>query len=290
MLWRTPFEEQDEAPATLGVVYEDEHLLVLDKPPLLAVHPTARHHHVTVIKLLQAERPGEFLSLVHRLDRETSGLLMIARSREADRAFKRLLEDRSVLEARRAVAARAAAAGGDAGRALRGVRPSPVISKVYLAITHGTPPSGVVDSPLEPDPASSLRVKMRAAPVGRGLEARTGVTVLDSDADYALVECRLLTGRQHQIRVHLAALGCPLVGDKLYGPDESLLARAADGQLTEADLATLILPRHALHAHRYALPHAITGAPLELVSPLPLDLAAFWNEQRGSGKPAPAAD
>ena len=76
---------------------------------------------------------------------------------------------------------------------------------------------------------------------------------------------------------HLASVGCPVVGDKLYGPDDRLLARAADGQLTDDDWPRLELPRHALHSHRYTLPHAITGEALDLVSPLPPGLVAFWN-------------
>jgi 23S rRNA pseudouridine1911/1915/1917 synthase len=118
---------------------------------------------------------------------------------------------------------------------------------------------------------------MRVAAPGTGLPATTGIEVTERRAGYALVRCDLHTGRQHQIRVHLAALGCPVVGDKLYGPDERLLARAADGELTDADRALLELPRHALHAHRYALVHPLTGAPLDLVSPLPPDLQAFWD-------------
>jgi 23S rRNA pseudouridine1911/1915/1917 synthase len=97
---------------------------------------------------------------------------------------------------------------------------------------------------------------------------------------YSLVSCELLTGRQHQIRIHLASVGCPVVGDKLYGPDERLLARAADGELDENDLRLLELPRHALHAHRYELPHAITGETLSLTSPLAVDLSQFWQALR----------
>ncbi|HEY3252807.1 MAG TPA: RluA family pseudouridine synthase, partial [Polyangiaceae bacterium] len=81
----------------------------------------------------------------------------------------------------------------------------------------------------------------------------------------------------HQIRLHLSHLGCPVVGDKLYGPDERLLARAADDELTEADLTLLELPHHALHAHIYRMDHAITGAPLEVIAPIPQDLADFWS-------------
>lgn len=253
LLWREPFEEPGEMPP-LGVIYEDEHLLVIDKPPLVAVHPTARYHHHTVIKRLRVERPEEFVALVHRIDRETSGLLLVARSLESERAFKRVLEDRT----------------------LRGSA-APPVGKTYLAITRGVPQATRVDLPLELDPDNSLRVKMRIAAPGSGLAATTGVEVVAGRSGYALVRCELHTGRQHQIRVHLAAVGCPLVGDKLYGPDERLLARAADGELTDADRELLELPRHALHAHRYTLTHPMTGAALALVSPLPPDLQAFWD-------------
>jgi 23S rRNA pseudouridine1911/1915/1917 synthase len=265
-IWRVPPDEID-SPVDLPTLYEDPHLLVLDKPPLVAVHPTARHHAATVIKILEARRPDEFFSLIHRLDRETSGVLLVARSRAADSAFKRMIEDRSI----------AAATG-----IVRGKKAPPPIRKVYLAITSGIPSSGLIDLPLERDPDNALRVKMRVPSRG-GLESRTLVTVLETAGKYALVSCELLTGRQHQIRVHLAAVGCPVVGDKLYGPDERLLARAADGELTDEDRARLELPRHALHAHRYEMPHALTGAPLELVSPLAADLAAFWEAQRSGG-------
>ncbi|HEY6728888.1 MAG TPA: RluA family pseudouridine synthase [Polyangiaceae bacterium] len=266
-LWRPPFEEQ-EAPRDLSLLYEDAHLLVVDKPPLMTVHPTARHHKHTVIKRLEAQRPHEFLSLVHRLDRETSGALLVARSPLADREFKRLLENRSIEVAR--------------GKGTR--EPAGGMRKTYLAITWGEPPNGMIDAPLEPDEDNPLRVKMRVAARGTGLVARTEVTVLERRPGYALIACELHTGRQHQIRVHLASIGCPVVGDKLYGPDERLLARAADLELTDADKALLELPRHALHAHRYRLNHALTGEVLDLVSPLPRDLSEFWH-----ALPAPGA-
>jgi 23S rRNA pseudouridine1911/1915/1917 synthase len=234
---------------------------------LLTVHPTARHHNITVIRLLERQRPNERLALAHRLDRETSGILLVTRTPEADRAFKRLIEDRSIAEAN----------GGARGTEL------PVIGKTYLAITRNVPESGLIDRPLDTDP-SPLRVKMRVVESGRGLEARTEIAVLDTAGDYALVSCRLLTGRQHQIRVHLANVGCPVVGDKLYGPDERLLARAADRTLTDDDYALLELPRHALHANRYELPHAITGEPLVLIAPLAEDLAEFWADKKDAAE------
>ena len=262
-IWRVPPDEADR-PAELPALYRDEHLLAIDKPPMLAVHPTARHHNATVIKLLETRYPGQFFSLIHRIDRETSGILLCGLSRQSDRAFKRLIEDRSIANS----------------RGLERGEPPSAIRKTYLAITWGQPPSGIIDLPLERDANNPLRVKMRV--VAGGLESRTDVTVLGVKGRYALVRCELLTGRQHQIRVHLAAVGCPIVGDKLYGPDERILARAADRELTDEDHARLELPRHALHAHRYRLPHAMTGEELDLVSPLPPDLAAFW-ESRPEG-------
>lgn len=255
-LWRPQFEQPEDVP--LPILFEDEHLIVLDKPPLVTVHPTARHHRNTVIKRLEAARPGEFLALIHRLDRETSGVLLVARSLESERAFKRLLEDRSHDAARGAEPARAK------------------VHKTYLAICHGVPESGLIDAPLEPDTDNPLRVKMRLAPPGQGLSARTGVRVLETRAGHALIACELFTGRQHQIRVHLASVGCPVVGDKLYGPDDQLLARAADNELSAEDYEKLVLPRHALHAHRYELDHPMTGEHMLFEAPLPADLEAFW--------------
>jgi 23S rRNA pseudouridine1911/1915/1917 synthase len=248
-LWREPFEEVEDIP--LPVVYEDQHLMAIDKPPLVTVHPTARYHRNTVIERLRKARPGEFLALIHRIDRETSGVLMLAKHIESERAFKRLLEERSL-------------GGGDA------------VKKTYVAVTHGIPEVALCELPVELDTENSLRVKMRIAAPGAGLEARTGIDVLETRAGYALCRLALHTGRQHQIRLHLAALGCPVVGDKLYGPDERMLARAADGELTDEDLLLLEHPRQLLHAERYDFTHPMTGEPLSLVAPLPGDLRQFW--------------
>lgn len=278
VLWRNPVDDADPE-LELPVLYSDDHLLVIDKPPNLTVHPTARHHHATVTKMLARAYPGERLQLVHRLDKETSGVLLVSRGVEAERAFKMAFEGLAPqpTAARRE---RLQAATRPAAPRARERR----VQKQYLAICWGSPPSGLIDLPLEPDPDNSLRVKMRIARRG-GLDARTGVEVLGQCAGYSLLRCTLLTGRQHQIRVHLAALGCPVVGDKLYGPDDRLLARAADGLLTEDDLRRLELPRHALHAARYCLEHAITAQPLELVAPLAPDLIAFWHLVSGAEPP-----
>jgi 23S rRNA pseudouridine1911/1915/1917 synthase len=257
LLWRAPWDET-AAPLEVPIVYEDDHLLAVDKPAMLPVHPTARYHKNTLIKRLQAERPdAPFLSLGHRLDRETSGVMIVSKSRACDRALKKQLQERKDVE------------------------------KTYLAVTWGVPDRGdgaqsfrLVQS-MQLDRDNALRVKMKTSDAPGALYAATAFEVVEarrgpSGGTYALVRCTLETGRQHQIRLHLASLGAPVVGDKLYGPDETAFARGVDGQLTADDVARLELPRHALHSARLALPHPMTGAPLVLEAPLPADIAGFW--------------
>ncbi len=257
LLWRAPWDETP-VPIDIPVLHEDEHLLAVSKPALLPVHPTARYHKNTLIKALQAARPEcAFLSLGHRLDRETSGVMIVTKTRACDRALKKQLADRDDIE------------------------------KTYVALTWGVPDRGDgatsfrYERRLELDPTSPLRVKMRIHDTPEALYASTIVDVEEvrqsaSGRVYARVRCTLETGRQHQIRVHLASLGAPVLGDKLYGPDERMFARSADGELTADDVEALELPRHALHAARLAMAHPITGARLDIEAPLPEDIAAFW--------------
>jgi 23S rRNA pseudouridine1911/1915/1917 synthase len=253
-LWRAPWDEQ--APdVTIPVLHEDDALVAIDKPAGIPVHPTARYHKSTVVKLLEAARDGERLFLAHRIDRETSGVLLLTRTKDADRRVKRQFEVRTAVD------------------------------KVYLALTWGWPEEDHfrVELPLELDLTSRYKVKMRVAAPRTGLTAATGFEVLGrktrpSDGRrYALLRCALETGRQHQIRVHLAALGLPIVGDKLYGPDEELFARGADHVLTDDDRVALELDRHALHASELELDHPVTGARVRVTSDLPADLRAFWD-------------
>ncbi len=255
LLWRAPWDEV-AVPTDVPVLYEDDHLLAVSKPAKLPVHPSARYHHNTLIKVLQRQRPNQFLSLGHRLDRETSGILLVAKSAECDRSLKRDLELRVDIE------------------------------KIYLAITVGVPCAVGerlrVDSPLELDPTSRTRVKMRIGKLPDALSATTIFHGAEVRGDYALVRCHLLTGRQHQIRVHLASLGTPIAGDKLYGADEGFFTRDADGELTDEDRAALRIERHALHAAELRLLHPITRAPLEILAPLPEDLSTFWASRLGA--------
>lgn len=254
LLWRAPWDEQ--APDTaIPVLHEDDALLAVNKPKGLPVHPTARYHKSTVIKMMEAARPGERLFLAHRLDRETSGVLLLCRTPEADRTVKAQFEERTG------------------------------VLKRYVAIAWGWPEHDAfrVELPLELDTASRYKVKMRVAPPGHGLQSATACEVLGRRADpltgrrYALIRCTLETGRQHQIRVHLATSGLPLVGDKLYGPDEGMFARGADGVLTDEDRRALELDRHALHAALLELTHPVTGERVRIEAPLSDDLRTFWD-------------
>lgn len=271
LLWRAPWDEETPE-ATLPILFEDAHLVAVNKPAGIPVHPTARHHKGTVVKMLEAARDGERLMLAHRIDRETSGVLLLSRTPEADRHVKAQF-------AKGAEEGNAPPKGGSEGRSVR---------KRYVAITWGWPEQDQfrVELPLELDPTSRYGVKMRVARPDEGLRAVTIFEVAgrrvhpETGRRYALVRCSLETGRQHQIRLHLAALGLPLVGDKLYGPDDELFGRGADGTLTDEDRAALELTRHALHAELLELDHPEDGRRISIVAPLPPDLAAFWEGLR----------
>ncbi len=254
-LWREAWDETF-TDVELPVVYEDDALIAINKPPYVAVHPTARHNRSTVTSLLAVQRPKDRLTLLHRIDRETSGVLLLARTRAADRAVKAQFEERKD------------------------------VLKRYLGFTWGKPAwqRFTCELPLELDPTNGTRVKMRIAAPGGGLEAGTTFELLETRRqkaqDYSLFRCTLHTGRQHQIRLHLSALGLPIVGDKLYGPDEALHRRAADNTLSPEDLAKLELGRHALHAAELELDHPTDGRRIRIEAPLLPDMAEFWDGLR----------
>jgi len=212
----------------LRIVYEDGDLIVIDKPAGLVVHPGAGVPDRTLLNALLAHAPElaavPRAGIVHRLDKDTSGLLVVARN----------------------VAAQARLAEQLAARTVR---------RVYLALVHGDPPAqGTIDAPVGRD----TRVRTRMTVTRRGKEARTRYRVLERFGHAALVECRLETGRTHQIRVHFQHIRHPLVGDAVY-------RRGTRQGLT--------LPRQALHAAELELVHPRSGKALSWRSPLPRDMA-----------------
>lgn len=246
--------QRDPEPACerdFGVAYEDEEILVVDKPAGLPVHPSARYFHHTLTAVLRERQPeGEKWDIAHRLDRETSGLVACGKRPEATRALKGLF-----------------------------ARPG-AVQKEYLALVHGWPeedafrldqPLALLDHP--------LRVKMGVVEDGKEslteirVEARFSREVPWRGPELALVRCFPHTGRQHQIRVHLAAAGHPIVGDKIYGPSDAYFVDFAEGRLSDEARAELVLERHALHAAALAFPHPSSGERLRVEAPLPADMA-----------------
>ncbi len=218
----------------MSIAYEDDDVVVVDKPAGLVVHPGAGHITGTLVHGLLArypelasvgavERPG----IVHRLDKDTSGLLLVARTDTAYRSLTNQLKDRS-------------------------------ITRRYVALVWGQleAPRGVIDAPI----GRSARTPTRMTVSARGRDARTSYEVIEEYAEpvaASLVSCSLDTGRTHQIRVHLAAIGHPVVGDDRYGGKREPAAN---------------LRRFFLHAAQLGFDHPRTGVRIELESPLPDDL------------------
>lgn len=248
MLVREKFAEPD-APREFGVLYQDEALVIVDKPAGLPVHPSATYHHNTLTALLTlrfghtAERAAPQIG--HRLDKETSGIVVCAYPGPDEAIIKRQFELREV-------------------------------HKEYLAIVRGSlaEGEGVIELPLQ---RSVLGLHNMMETSETGLPARTRYVVIGRKRSATLVHLFPETGRQHQLRVHLSAIGHPIIGDKLYGPErEAVFLEVIERGLTPDLLARLGHPRHALHAHRVRLRHPRTNQPFDVTSPLPADLAALW--------------
>ncbi len=224
------------APPPFTIAYQDEHLLVIDKGPGLVVHPARGQREGTLSQLLADTAAGgdpERAGIVHRLDRDTSGLLVVSRSEEAHRLLQAALAQR-------------------------------LIEREYLALVQGRPPArtGTIEAPIGRDERVRTRMTVGGA---HPREARTHFTLDRPLGDTSLLRLRLDTGRTHQIRVHLQAIGHPVCGDPEYG---------APGVFG--------LKRQFLHATRLAFPHPLSGEPVEVRSPLPADLlhALALAEQR----------
>lgn len=226
----------------LDIRFEDAHMIILSKQPGLVVHPAQGNWTGTLVHALLAhsdslgslqgeDRPG----IVHRLDKDTSGLMMVAKSDEAQLALQEAIKIRTV-------------------------------DRRYLTLVHGwiAPDSGMIDAPLARDPRERMRMAVSDSPTAK--QSVTTFRVLERfeagrfDDGFTLIECKLYTGRTHQIRVHMAYINHPCVGDPVYGQ-----ARL------KADLG---LERQFLHSYRLDLVHPVTGEELCFVDPLPEDLAS----------------
>jgi 23S rRNA pseudouridine1911/1915/1917 synthase len=224
------FKPEDMA---LEIVFEDEHLLVVNKPAGLVVHPAPGNWSGTLLNGLLARDPQASLlpraGIVHRLDKDTSGLMVVARKRQVMDQLVAMIAARTV-------------------------------SREYLALAHGDWQGSAarqVEDPIGRDPRNRLRMAVVDLERHSGKTASTGIFRLGSEGGFCLVRCKLQTGRTHQIRVHMAAIGHPLVADEVYG------GKPVAG-----------LGRQALHACRLAFEHPVSHAALEFLSPLPADLAA----------------
>ena len=233
----------------LEVVYDDAAFTVVNKPAGMVTHPAKGHWTGTLVNAIQfrfdslstlagEHRPG----IVHRLDRDTTGLLVVAKTDVAHRQLALQFEQRT-------------------------------IRKDYFALVSGVPErdSDYIERAIGPHPTNREKMAIRR-PEDGGREAVTFYEVLERFRGYALVRCKPATGRTHQIRIHLAHIGCPVVGDKLYsGRDRLTLGDLLGFDAPGAD--DVLLDRQALHAHGLHLIHPTTGLDLELTAPLPADMA-----------------
>ena len=246
VLVRPPFEEPN-VPLYFDVLYEDDAVLAVDKPSGLPVHPSATYHKNTLTYLLRERFGPNAPQIAHRLDRETSGLLLCGCTRAAERDLKLGFENRRV-------------------------------SKRYLAIVRGVMPEdeGRIDFPMD-RAREGLHILMETTPEGEGYPSATRFRVIARRDDATLVSLAPESGRQHQLRVHLSAIGFPIIGDKLYGPEGSqpFLDYIETG-MTDELRQRLGHDRQALHAYELEFVHPSKGEPMTLTAPLAADLVRLW--------------
>jgi 23S rRNA pseudouridine1911/1915/1917 synthase len=264
LIVRRPAPIEPAVPMHAAVIHRCAELLVLDKPAGLPVHPSARYHRHTLTAVLRREfGPSHGWTMAHRLDRETSGVIVFGRKGATDSLLKRAFQERRV-------------------------------QKDYLAIVRGTLRSAVaVDVPLGPAIGSRVRIKMGPWPLGQGgLPASTAFEPVGygefREQPITLVRASPRTGRQHQIRVHLAELGHPVLGDKLYGIDEQAFLDVADHVRLMSDLEEeLGLSRQALHAAAITIPHPSEHRDVVFTAPWPPELAVILDPARAAAERCP---
>lgn len=225
------------------ILYEDDRIIALDKPAGLLAHPAGTEFAWSAVSLAKERWPDQAIDLVHRLDRDTSGVLLLSRD-------------------------------ADAGRHLKAAIKAGAVDKVYEALCRGEIAwdTRSLTGPIGPA-GGEIRIQM-AVREG-GLAARTDVEVLARQPGMTRVRCRLYTGRTHQIRVHLDHAGHSLVGDRMYGVPSEVFLRAWEQGVDEAVIRAAGAPRQALHARRVTLPHP-DGHDLTVEAPVPADLERWW--------------
>ncbi|WAT19154.1 RluA family pseudouridine synthase [Aurantiacibacter sp. MUD11] len=238
----------------ITVVYEDEHLIVVDKPAGMVVHPAAGNPDGTLVNALLHHCKGQLSGIggvarpgiVHRIDKDTSGLLVVAKSDAAHEGLAKQFADHS-------------------------------LERAYLAICggHPSPPSGTVDARIGRSDRDRKKMAVLPKDSSRGKHAVTHYKTIQMLDHCALVECRLETGRTHQVRVHLASIGHSLLGDPVYGRDPAPLRPI---------LKALDFRRQALHAARLGFVHPVTGNRLSFSSELPSDMRELIDETGHSNR------
>ncbi len=245
----------DPAEFRKWIILEEAELLVLNKPGWVVCHPSKRGPWSSLVGAAREYLTCERLHLVSRLDRETSGLVLIARNRKAARDYQGALE--------------------------RGWA-----EKSYLAILEGElGERREVSAPLERDPVSPVAVKVRVARDGGGSKAQTSFIPVHTGGGFTLAEVIPYTGRKHQIRVHAQWIGFPVAGDKLYGPDERLYLEFVERGWSERHARVLVHTRQALHASELRFPAGSVSRAFH--APLPEDFRgladSLWSDWSGSG-------